>query len=517
VINMRSFISGILVVGAVLLAGLARGQETQWHTGGPAGRPIASTAWNAAGPNTAAPAASAAPAPIVTLSRPVPIRSSKPADVAVKPASFEASPITRTVVDEVRPTDPLPLGPPPMLIQQAPGTEEIPVKPRTVSNTPSVTSSLFAPALVDGDCGVACGTAGCCDPCACCPTPRGRVWASAEYLLWFVRSANVPPLLTTSPTGTPLGTAGILGQPTTTVLFNNNNLAGDLRNGGRFTLGFWIPGCDGFGLEASYFFLGQINSNFSAASNGSPILMRPFTESPAGVPLAIPTAFPGVVAGTFNVNSNSYLWGAEFNVRRKLWCGCCGYVDLLGGYRFFQLQDGLNISDVETPLIGPPGQPSFLVNDSFFTRNTFNGGQLGIDAQWNFWRHWFFGATTKVAIGDIHQTISINGSTSGAANLPFGVLALPSNIGTFSRDRFGVLPSGTFKVGYYFTPRWRVWVGYDFMYLSSVVRASEQIDLTLNHNLLPGGTGVGPARPAVPFNTQGFWAQGVTFGLEYRW
>src|SRR5882724_3485002 len=35
--------------------------------------------------------------------------------------------------------------------------------------------------------------------------PRGpRVWGSAEYLLWWVRGQNLPPLVTTSPPGTPI-------------------------------------------------------------------------------------------------------------------------------------------------------------------------------------------------------------------------------------------------------------------------------------------------------------------------
>jgi hypothetical protein len=370
--------------------------------------------------------------------------------------------------------------------------------------------------MMDGDGSVAC-EGDCCGAFTDCCLQRGRWWLSSEYLAWAVRTGNAPPLLTTSPAGTPLAVAGILGQPTTSNLWDKNNLPGDTRSGGRFTLGFWLPCRDDIGFEASYFFLGQVGSNFFISSSGNPILMRPFTEAVPNTPLAVPTAFPGLVAGSFNVNANSYLWGIEANVRKKLCCSPCGYLDLLVGYRHFQLQDGIDIIDVEQPLNGPPGQPPFIVTDSFFTRNQFNGGQIGLDAQWNFWRRWYLGATTKIALGDVHQSITITGSTAGAAALPFGILALPSNIGTFSRDRFGVLPSGTLKLGYNFNAHWRAWVGYDFLYLSSVVRAGDQIDLVLNHNLLPGGNGTGPARPAVLFNSTGFWAQGVSAGLEYRW
>jgi hypothetical protein len=246
--------------------------------------------------------------------------------------------------------------------------------------------------------------------------------------------------------------------------------------------------------------------------------MRPFVEANGNIPMAVPTAFPGVVAGAFNVNASSYLWGAEINFRKKLLGSPFGYLDLLVGYKHFQLQDGIEINDIEQPLIGPPGTPAFFVTDSFFTRNKFNGGQVGLDAEWNFFRRWYIGTTVKVALGNTHEQITINGLTAmGDTVSPFGFLALPSNIGTFERDRFGVLPAGTLKIGYAFTPRWRAWIGYDFMYLNNVVRAGDQIDLVLNHALLPGGTGVGPLRPAVTFVSSGFWAQGASIGMEFRW
>src|SRR5579885_3479831 len=36
-----------------------------------------------------------------------------------------------------------------------------------------------------------------------CPYPPGRVWVDAEYLLWWTKGSPLPPLLTTSPPGTP--------------------------------------------------------------------------------------------------------------------------------------------------------------------------------------------------------------------------------------------------------------------------------------------------------------------------
>ncbi|MGG7379585.1 BBP7 family outer membrane beta-barrel protein, partial [Escherichia coli] len=57
-----------------------------------------------------------------------------------------------------------------------------------------------------------------------------------------------------------------------------------------------------------------------------------------------------------------------------------------------------------------------------------------------------------------------------------GLLALPSNIGNFQRNRFGVVPQVGLKVGYNLTDNLRVYVGYDFLWWCNVVRPGDQID-----------------------------------------
>ena len=59
---------------------------------------------------------------------------------------------------------------------------------------------------------------------------------------------------------------------------------------------------------------------------------------------------------------------------------------------------------------------------------------------------WSLDLRTTVALGSTHQRLTIDGSQvrtlPGQAPLVFrgGLLALDSNIGTFSRDRFSVVP-----------------------------------------------------------------------------
>ena len=62
--------------------------------------------------------------------------------------------------------------------------------PAPVVVAPDTTPVLVLPPLEEGGDNGVCG-------------PPGRVWAEAEFLLWWQRGFAVPPLVTTSPAGTP--------------------------------------------------------------------------------------------------------------------------------------------------------------------------------------------------------------------------------------------------------------------------------------------------------------------------
>jgi hypothetical protein len=467
--------------------------------------------------STWVPAAPAAP--IVSFNQPLPLHSS--ATQAEPPADSSSPTLIRVkATDELRP---MPIGSPGPIIRtendKRDKVEEIPVNPNPVQSAkPPVDGSFFSNNIdsCDGDfCHDQCQDP-CCgllSNCFNCTPYRGRLYFSAEYLNWQTRRQNTPPLLTTSPAGTPPDQAGILGLPTTSTLYDRMNTPGPSHSGARFTLGVWLPWNDRWAWENSWFFLGQQNNNFAATSNGDPILVRPFTDANTGQPSNLLTAYPGIVSGSFNATASSYLWGVESNLRRKWLCGPCWYIDQLIGYRHLQLQDSINITDIENPVMGI----SQSLQDSFATRNQFNGGQVGLDGQWNFWRRWYIGATIKVALGDMRQSVNIAGSSNNPLPPAGGFLALSSNIGHASRDRFAVVPEANIRLGYNINQHWKFFVGYNFLYVSSVVRAGDQIDTTVNPALLPGGSGQGPQRPANPFRSTDFWAQGVNFGLIYTW
>ena len=98
---------------------------------------------------------------------------------------------------------------------------------------------------------------------------------------------------------------------------------------------------------------------------------------------------------------------------------------------------------------------------------------------------------------------------------------MSSNSGLARRDEFTFIPEGGARVGVHITNNVTLFVGYTFIYWFDVARPGEQIDRTVNPALVPAnlafGSGVGPARPALTFSKTDFWAQGVNFGLEFRY
>ena len=141
-----------------------------------------------------------------------------------------------------------------------------------------------------------CGSVGCGDTCcdtvgplcgtplcgSCCgPIGGGRLWLRAEYLGWWVDRYDAPVLLTTAPADEPAATAGILGDPDTTVLVGGAALGDAFRSGARFTVGMPFGAC--WGIEGSYFNIGDGDETFNADENDYPILARPFERVDPGL------------------------------------------------------------------------------------------------------------------------------------------------------------------------------------------------------------------------------------------
>jgi len=358
----------------------------------------------------------------------------------------------------------------------------------------------------------------------------GRFTASADLLLWWVRPMSVPALVTTS---SPQFN-GVPGLGDTSVVYGNGSLATSLHTGGRFSGTYWFDDCHTWGLDASLFFLGRNGKEFTANTDAYPLLARPFVNANQGINFSEIVASPGLATGSVAVRSDTQMWGADVNLRRALLCGPCTKLDLLLGYRYLRLTDEINITESfsRTPgSLAAVGVPTALlgsVSDQFRTANNFHGVNVGLAGETRRGR-WTAEGRASVAFGTVFQTIEIAGSqdiqfAEGRGRATGGLLALPgSNIGTFGQEKFGVLPEAGFKLSYDVTPHWKVGVGYNFLYLNSVVRAGQQIDPLLDVNRvpnfpLPGNIpNLAAVRPAVPFRTTDVFAQGVSFSVQYTW
>jgi hypothetical protein len=372
-----------------------------------------------------------------------------------------------------------------------------------------------------------------------------RIWVQADYLSWWAKGNQLPALVTSSPPGTPQAQAGVLPESATTaLLFGNERVDLNQRNGGRISFGYWLIDGEFLGVEGQYFALQQQNSLFSASSTfsdgiqpGDQILARPFFNvdpnllSPRqdAAILAFPDGFllgntPGVLDGGVNIHTASNVQSASALLRRLIWIDFTSQrrLDLIGGYRFFRTDDNVTINDNSTftPSGGIIPPTTFTSQDSFTARNQFHGGEFGLKGQ-SYYGRLSLELIAKIAFGNNRQSVLINGSNStttlGSTTTGVGgLLAQPSNIGLYQRDVFAVLPEANANLRFDLTCNLRATIGYTFLYMNHVQRSGEAIDTTLNPTQI-GGTLTGESRPAFVFHDTGFWAHGANAGVEYRW
>ena len=190
-------------------------------------------------------------------------------------------------------------------------------------------------------------------------------------------------------------------------------------------------------------------------------------------------------------------------------------VDFLAGFRYANLRDDTLIatstSNIGLNTVANGGGLSFqntafdgTLNtlDSFSTHNNFYGGNIGARAKADF-GSLFLDVTGKVALGLTVQTSTINGTStmiSGGTSttVPGGILALPSNMGTYNKSHFSVIPEVDFKVGYNFTQQVSAYVGYNFLYWSDVARSGQQIPTSVDTRQIPGVPGFTPGVATTP-------------------
>ena len=351
----------------------------------------------------------------------------------------------------------------------------------------------------------------------------GGWWGSLDYLLGTIRGENLPPLVTTSPANTPRTAAGVLGQSGTSVLFGGHSTNDRERSGVRGNGGYWFDSDKGLGVEAGFLILGGARDSFSSSSNGSQILARPFINTTNGNQASALIGFPGLSSGSIGVsNVDHRFYNGTLDLRSNVYTKSWMRVDSLLGYRYLQYEDRLDIQQSLQPSTGPVAAGTTIHSaDQFRSRNAFNGVEVGVRAEL-LYENLSLELLAKVAGGYLMRKEDISGSqvvtapgASPVANAG-GLLALSSNIGEHNSHTWTAVPELGATVGYQVNSNLRLRVGYTFLVVPNVSRASDQIDIGINPALIPPATATtgSASRPTVLNRNSDLLLNALSVGME---
>ena len=368
-----------------------------------------------------------------------------------------------------------------------------------------------------------------------------RLYGSADYLLWWMKGAPLSvPLVSTGPAA---NNEGFIFNSNTTILYGapfapavGGKSVQDFNgfSGGRLTLGYTLDPSRGIAVEASGFGLESREAGYSAG--GSPSLSGYGLRVPLynavpyfiGVPIdaipsenGLPVALPGRIGGQAAISNRLSLWGLDIAGTYELLRAPNWSVSGLAGLRYLDLAEDFDLTDFFYGTGGPFVGQSGTVRDHFGTRNRFIGPMLGVRGRAE-WGPFSLTAQARVAVGDTMQELNVAGSFVASNYTPAfgaqGIFAQPANSGRRSSDHFAVQPEFQVKLGYDVTPNIRLTLGYDFLYLSNVVRPGDQLDRNLPKGQIfsQGGSAISAAYPSKVFKTTDFYAQGLSAGVSFR-
>jgi hypothetical protein len=363
-------------------------------------------------------------------------------------------------------------------------------------------------------------------------------WINASYEAAYFRSMQQPAALVT--TGSQNDNApGALGQSSTAVLYGGNPISFNLFSGVKLEAGLFLDENDRFSLDWTGTLFFPNYSSFSTGSdgNGNPVLARPIFNIASGAQGAFLTSLPGTLNGTINIDSKSQFGSTEFNARIHGYFGESLHIDGLFGFRYMQLNESMTFNEHIDPLVAgfasfdgaTINPPSSLHDfDSFETKNKFFGAQFGARASYEY-KYFTLEGFVKLALGGTVEQTQIAGSTTlvtpGAPNVtaPGSILAVPSNIGTYSRTVFGIVPEFGLNLGIDLCQNVRLKLGYSFLMWNHVVRPGEQINPNVNPGQVPGSPAnvfanvSGPMGPTYRFADELFWAHTFNLGVEFHY
>jgi hypothetical protein len=247
-----------------------------------------------------------------------------------------------------------------------------------------------------------------------------------------------------------------------------------------------------------------------------------------GLPASLPddpTRFDGnkgVTQGGVKISNNLEFWGVELMGVFPLYRGKSWEVSGLAGFRYLDLSEKFNLTYDSEGVSGQYAGAVGVAWDNFDTRNEFYGGNFGLRARYadgplsvEF--------SPRLAAGLNHEEQNVSGGFEasgfgiGGNSGSEGIFAQPANEGRTSSDRFALVPELQFKIGYALTPWLRATLGYDFLYMSNVIRPGDQItrEIPKGQTFQQADAVDSTTSPVRLFKTTDFYAHGLSFGLEF--
>lgn len=330
-----------------------------------------------------------------------------------------------------------------------------------------------------------------------------QVWFNSETLLWFSKNVSSPALINNSGGGVLPNT----GAPGVTTEFGGGDgIDYGLSPGFRFSGGMYFGPDQKVGIGGRGYGLINENKSYSQASDGSgspgnPSIGIPFYNSSINENdsylVAYQDGFGSPLTGSVTARSDLDMYGADGSLYLLLTRSDSMRMDLLGGYTYNLLKNSIALETASpTPLTA--------TSDLFETKNDFNGGHLGVLSSVHRNRV-SFSTLAKVAFGNMRQSGTVRGFSGPSTDS--GILALPSNSGSYTRDTFAFMPELGVKLGFAARENLEFTVGYTMMMWSDVALAGSQIDNVIEP------LNIARTRPESLFATETFWMQGVDLGV----
>ena len=356
--------------------------------------------------------------------------------------------------------------------------------------------------------------------------PARTVWATAEYLLWWNTPMNTPDLIQTVPAAVANANLGgsLPAGAATRVFPKDRQLDFGAMSGVRTFLGAYNASGE-WGADVGFFLLETKTERKSLFSAGLPnAIARQYINVADGEPVSLYSSLYPRYAGGVTVKADTQTWGVEANARHHTYALIADRNEILGGFRYIDLQESIKINDVSVfpPDTASPNGSRLDVLDVVRTHNQFYGGQIGLVNRFGGCERGFgLDTITKFALGGMHQRAQLFGSnTFSAPGEPNdtengGLYARPFNQGVFERSITACAVDFTANLTYNFSPRAKVFFGYSILWLSSVARPGEQIDPVINDSrvrFIGDPTQNDVNAPRFRWRANDYWVQGMNFG-----